>query len=372
MSKKTVLILGNPLNHEGGVVEFNRGLIKTINELNSGFFLEPFTIGSRMYLFYYPRLKKLLYPLYFLFDLCRFFFKLCKKDVRIIQVNPSLIPVPLIRDGVVVFFAKFLFKKEVVVVIHGWKDEFYDKVIHASFLKYFVTGFFNSADTIFVLSDEFKNKLVDLDIAPEKIKITTTFFYKEDVIVSDLVTDNRAPVNLLFLGRVSELKGITELIQALREISNRFENFNCRIVGHGDKPGVIDHYNKMVEDFGISNRVHFLGRITGEEKFKIYSDSDIYVFPSYTEGCPTSVIEALASGNFIVSTGVGALSDIVDSTNGIKVKVKSVSDLIDALDWSIRNIDQVRLLRHSISEASFSKYEVNFVAVSFMEAYSNY
>lgn len=372
MLKKTVLVLGNPLNHEGGVVEFNRGLIKTINSLESEFVLEPFSIGSRMYLFYYPLLKRLLYPLYFLFDLFKLFFRMCQKDIKVIQVNPSLIPVPLIRDGVIVFLAKVFLRKKIVVVVHGWKEDFFIKITKIKLLKKLVVMFFYSADSVFVLSDEFKQKLISLGVKCEKINVVTTFFYKEDICVGNLKSDSKNVIKFLFLGRVSELKGITELICALRELASRHQHFQCDIVGHGDKPGVIQHYQKLVDSFNLSSKVNFLGRITGHDKFNIYADSDIYIFPSYTEGCPTSVIEALASGMFVISTNVGALDDIIDSSNGIKVGVKDVEGLVSALETAIANIEIIRKSRGKITELSFSKYEVSFVADRFMKTYLKY
>ena len=62
MKINKVLVLGNPLNHEGGMVAFNKGLIKTLNSRNNSYKLESFSIGSRMALFYYPIFKRLVYP----------------------------------------------------------------------------------------------------------------------------------------------------------------------------------------------------------------------------------------------------------------------------------------------------------------------
>ncbi|MEL4457176.1 glycosyltransferase family 4 protein [Lutimonas vermicola] len=367
--KHKVLITTNPLDHEGGMVEFNKGLINAINKKENNINLEPFSIGSRMYLFYYPTLKKLLYIFFYLFDLFRLITKLSNYKVKVIQVNPSLIPVPLFRDGIVLIINRFFFKKKSIIVLHGWKEHVYKSIINNKLLKYSIKKYFNSVDIIYVLSGEFKNKLINIGILESKIKTTTTFFYKENISKESNPGSNVKLVKLLFLGRVSKLKGIEELIEALKIIAENHNDFLCNIIGHGDKPNTIENYKNVVDSYNLSDKIKFLGRITGKEKFEAFSNSDIYIFPSYMEGCPTSVIEALATGLFVISSDVGALNDIIDSSNGIKTKPKNIKELVFALEKGLKNINQIRIQRKDISKDAFQKYEVSFIADDFLQSY---
>lgn len=366
--KAKVLVLGNPLNHEGGMVSFNRGLIDSFKN-NSSFVLSHFSIGSKMELFYYPLIKRLIYPFKYFFDILRLIFSLTDKNIKIIQLNPSLIPIPLIRDGFVQWLNRLFFKRKAVIVLHGWKPHIYEQIRANKIYSALFKSFFNSADVIFVLSEDFRDKLIDLNIVDYKIKVTTTFFYKKKIISPKPKVFTDSIVRFIYLGRVSKLKGIDELIEAFDLLSKDYNNFTCKIIGHGDSPDVLNRYKKIITNKGLNDKINFLGRITGPAKYELLSLSDIYVFPSYMEGCPTSVIEALASGLFVVSTDVGALGKIIDIENGLKIKPRQIEELKEALVYCIKNIKLIRDLKLKIIDDAHNKYEVSEIAKTFANTY---
>ena len=368
MKNNRVLVLGNPLNHEGGMVVFNRGLIKTLNSRNNSYELESFSIGSRMALFYYPILKRLVYPFLLLFDLFLLFIRLYKEDVKIIQLNPSLIPVPMIRDGIVLFINKFFFKKKSVIVLHGWKEHIFKKIKEYKLFKFIILKFFDSGNIIYVLSEEFRCKLISLGLNESKIKVTTTFFYENDI--NDISLEPQSSkVRFVFLGRVSKLKGMSELIEAFKIVNETHDNFICKIIGHGDQPKTIENYKLLTKEKKIDNKIIFLGRKTGYDKFYELRNSDIYVLPSHMEGCPTTAIEALASGLYVISTDVGALNDIITKNNGIKVGVKQINELAEAIKVSIENLNLIRSKRNEISSYAFCNFEVTNISKQFHKDY---
>jgi len=369
--KSKVLILGNPMDHEGGMVEFNRGLINSINHQGGGVVLQPVVIGSRMSLFYYPVLKKILYPFYYCYDVIRITIKLVvNKNIKIVQLNPSLIPIPILRDSIVGFIAKWVFRKKIVLVLHGWKDYFYTEIADSRVFKRLLLVLFNRSDIIYVLANEFKTKLVTLGLNEEKIKITSTFFVRETIPNVYSNHEDNHVIRFIFLGRISKLKGIDELVTAIKEYNKLYSNFSCILIGHEDKPGVFEGYKKMVQDNGLSEKVLFAGRILGPKKFEMLSQADIFIFPSHTEGCPTSVIEALASGLFVISTKVGAINEIINETNGIKVNPGNSTELVHAMYEATEKIGTIRSLRRTISADAHKKYEVGIIANEFLKTYA--
>ncbi|WP_225035059.1 glycosyltransferase [Winogradskyella sp. SM1960] len=366
-----ILLLGNPLNHEGGMVEFNKGLISTLNSKAKNYKLQHFSIGSRMSLFYYPILKRIVYPLLLFIDLFRLSFKLFNRDIKVLQLNPSLIPVPLIRDGVVQILNRCLFKKKTIVVLHGWKQHVFEKIMNNKLYYVLTKQFFKSADIIFVLSEEFKTKLISVGVEGSRIKVTTTFFYKDAIHELSLNKSNDSKVNFIYLGRVSKLKGVYELIKAFEIVACKYNNFVCQIVGHGDKPNTLVHYRSLIEDLQLQGKILILGRKTGIEKYKLLSLSDVYILPSYMEGCPTTAIEAMASGLFTISTDVGALDDIINDFNGIKVKPKQIIELAEGIMKSIDEIETLRARKKQIAQNALNNYEVNQIASQFHEVYSS-
>jgi len=100
----------------------------------------------------------------------------------------------------------------------------------------------------------------------------------------------------------------------------------------------------------------FHGYVRGKEKIKLLKSADVFVFPSYGEGCPVSVLEALAVGLPIIYTEVGALPDILkNNINGIKVEKHSSKEIAESIISMLND----ETLRVKISKEN-RKYSTNF------------
>ena len=370
MSSNKVLILTNPLNHEGGVVNYYNLFFKHFE--SNVILLKHSSIGSRAYLFYYPILKRLLYPIYYVFDVIAYILKLLfNPKIKIVQVSPSLIPVPLIRDGLLVIIAKILGKK-VVVFYRGWKLPTYRKIEKYTKIRKLFNYVFQKNTLQIVLASAFKNDLIKLNPGGGlKIQVTTTVIDKNQIIPKKK-KDNFETINVLFLARIQNLKGIGELIDAICKLkeNNQLYKFNFTIVGHEYEPGYINLLQDKLEAANITqDQVIFTGRKIDKEKFKIYAQNDIYLLPSYTEGCPNSVLEALSAGLFCITTNVGALDDIIiDKENGLKIKKKSVDHIVNALNFCANN-KSVLLRSDKISKESIQQFDVKEIVATFNSIY---
>ncbi|EDP71465.1 glycosytransferase, putative [Flavobacteriales bacterium ALC-1] len=370
MPLNKVLILTNPLNHEGGVVNYYNLFFKHF-ESNS-IALKHGSIGSRAYLFYYPILKRLLYPFFYVFDVFLYVLKLIfDRKIMIVQVSPSLIPVPLIRDGLLVLIAKLLGKK-IVVFYRGWKLPTYSKINSSKILRGIFNSVFQSNTLQVVLASSFKKDL--LNLSPKnlnEIMVTTTAIDKSQIVQPQKNIEAK-PIKAMFLGRIQDLKGIEELIDAIGQLKKKekLNDFKFSIVGHESKTGYIDVLKERLKTYNVSsNQVCFLGRITGKNKFELYANHDVYILPSYTEGCPNSLLEALASGLFCITTRVGALSDlIIPKENGLFVNVKDSDDLFKALQYCVDNED-FNDKRAANAERYSDEFDINKITKLFEAKY---
>lgn len=369
MSKSKVLIITNPLNHEGGVVNYYNLFFKYFN--SEKITLRHMSFGSRAYLFYYPNLKRILYPLVLVLDLLKLIFVLSTdRSIKIVQVSPSLIPVPLIRDGLIVLISKFL-KKKVVVFYRGWKLNTLSKIKKdINFLKAFNSVFQRNTFQI-VLANSFKNDLKQIcnTTTDKDIFVTKTAIDKSSIIVKAKKVEGK--IKVLFLGRVQDLKGVNEIIASICELNseNLLHNFEFTIVGHEEPTGYIDSLKSILIENNVSiNDINFKGRITGQIKYEIYSNHDMYVLPSYTEGCPNSILEALASGLFCVASDVGAIPELINDRNGILIKAKDVSGLKNAF---IKVLNQKSLIqnRTEISKNAIDKFDISTACNEFENFY---
>ena len=241
-----------------------------------------------------------------------------------------------------VILAKLLGKK-VVVFYRGWKLGTYNRLHKKAVYRKLFNLVFQRNTLQVVLASAFKQDLMNLK--PKKsneILVTTTAIDKTQIVKPNKNL-SPTPIKVLFLGRIQDLKGIEELIEAIITLKNKeqISVFQFSVVGHENKTGYIDELKAKLQANGIvSDKVTFLGRITGKDKFQLYANHQIYVLPSYTEGCPNSLLEALASGMFCITTRVGALSDvIIPKENGMFVNVKDSAAIFKALMYCSSNVD---------------------------------
>ncbi len=207
---KKVLVTTNPLNHEGGVVNYYRTFFKRWDSATVALVHLPF--GSRMEHFYSAFKRPLLYPVYYSVDLLRLAWLLITDwRIRVVQVSPSLIPVPLARDAVIVLLAKVL-GRSVIVFYRGWKKDVVRRLKTGRVVARLFRLVYRNADLTLVLASHFKEDLVEMGWEPSSIELTSTM-YEADLILPAADRSGRAP-RFLFLGRISELKGVGELVDA--------------------------------------------------------------------------------------------------------------------------------------------------------------
>ena len=245
-----------------------------------------------------------------------------------------MIPVSLIRDGILIIVAK-LFRKKIIVFYRGWRVPTFNQILNNKLLRFLFNLIFQRGTNQIVLASSFKKGLLRLKKNQNReIIVTTTVINKDDIVLNTDLKDDKV-IKILFLARIEALKGADEIIKAICILNQLggLNNLEFTFVGHENNIGYVDSLKKYLKNNNVpENKVIFKGRITGRDKFNQYANHHLYLLPSYTEGCPNSVLEALASGLFCITTPVGALAElIIPNENGILVKVKSVDNIVDAI-----------------------------------------
>jgi len=154
---------------------------------------------------------------------------------------------------------------------------------------------------------------------------------------------------LLFVGRLDDpRKNLLTLLRVFKTISKTRRDVKLVIVG----PGNQDPYRSLAYHLGIANRVIFAGFIKGRDNIQeIYSIGDIFVLPSLLEGCPLSILEAMAAGKPIVASKANAIPEIIeDRKNGMLVDPFDVKRFADAIMFLLENRDQLELVGRRNSE----------------------
>ncbi len=137
-----------------------------------------------------------------------------------------------------------------------------------------------------------------------------------------------APCRILYLGALGRRKGTADLLQALASPRMRALQWDAVVAGNGDAAG----FRSQAVALGVDERVSFPGWVGPEDAQALLASANIFVLPSYNEGLPVAVLEAMAVGIPVVTTRVGAIPDLgIDGEAGFIVDPGSIDDLADRL-----------------------------------------
>ncbi len=147
----------------------------------------------------------------------------------------------------------------------------------------------------------------------------------------------KGPVEILFVGMLSEEKGLDDLRAALCELVPR-SDWHANIAGEGPQKGDRQRRQAEFEAAGLRGRVQFHGMVTGDAKLALLTAADLFVLPSRSESFGIANLEAMAAGLPVVSTRVGAIPDYIDhGVHGLLVPPADVPALTAALQMLLED-----------------------------------
>lgn len=156
-------------------------------------------------------------------------------------------------------------------------------------------------------------------------------------------TVSQRPVVVFFIGNVGQRKGVYDLIRAAKQIRERCAiPFQMVFVGAFDSPKEKRCLLSLVAELELTDLVTFLGSVSEETKARAFQDADVFALPSYGEGVPMSLIEAMSYALPVVVTNVGGIPETVN--NGQEGIVLSPGD-IPALSAALASLIEAPELR---------------------------
>lgn len=266
-------------------------------------------------------LKQLLLP----FRLLRI---VASEKVDIVHINTAFVPLSICRDAVLTFTARLLGRP---VLLHPNGGRFLFEKIENKTLEWLTTKMLRSASIILVLSEIERQSLIarwpdlEIGILPNAIEI-------------DKARDSERPGDkktIIFLGRIHESKGLHEIIKACGALKSEGIDFKFRCFGAGPMK---DFFTKEMKAL-LGDSFSYEGVVSGQDKWKALSESDIFVLPSrYGEGLPLAMLEAMASKCVVVVGDVASAQTVIeDGVNGFIVEPSNVVQLIEKLKFLLSN-----------------------------------
>ncbi len=220
-----------------------------------------------------------------------------------------------------------IFNKKIILQIHGGEFQYFYNW-GPKINRWLITQTLNRVHLIAVVSPYWKKVMADLT-DHNRIRVirnpVDTNHFALSISGGKLGNDFQS---VLFIGRLSANKGIYDLLKAAAIILRRIPSVRFVICGGGE----LDRYRLACEELGILDRVIFKGWVNGVEKMETLRQADVFVLPSYHEGLPVTIVEAMSAGLPIVSTSVGGIPDVVqDGVNGYLVTPGDVATLADRI-----------------------------------------
>ncbi len=169
----------------------------------------------------------------------------------------------------------------------------------------------------------------------------------------------------LLIGRVLRDKGILEYIQAARKVKSVYPRARFQIIGQFDiNPSSIKIQD--LQPYIQDGSIEYLGAINDVRPF--LAKSFVYVLPSYREGTPRSVLEAMATGRPIITTDApGCRETVIHGVNGFLVPIKDVNTLAEKMLWMIENSEEAEKMGKESLRICKEKYDVKKVNESIIK-----
>lgn len=228
------------------------------------------------------------------------------------------------RKSIFVATARF-FGVPSIIHLHGSEM----KTFYRSLSPYFqsaVRRILEKAEAVVVLSESWKGFVNE--IAP-RANITVVNNYVALPALKDTNrTTERTGFNVLFLGKLGQRKGVYDLLECWRSVVAEIPDARLLIGGNGE----VDLARMRAAKLGVSSSIDFLGWVDGERKLELLKNADAFVLPSYNEGLPMSVLEAMSWGKPVIATRVGGIPELISNgDNGILVDAGDQAQLSAAL-----------------------------------------
>lgn len=260
----------------------------------------------------------------------------------IIHINSSCSPFGILRDYLCMLIAGR--KRDIVLHCHcNVEDQ-----LRGSRLGHIIFGLAaKRAAHIFVLNQSSKRYIDDRWAIGSEI---IPNFVQDELIVSDKHIEHERIQRVCFTGHVLPEKGIDEILAAADECSNiQFDIFGI----------ISEKYREMP----FPKNVHMHGSVEHDDVLKALDDTDVFLFPSYSEGFSMSLLEAMARGVPVIATDVGANRDMLENEGGIIIPTKDSGAIINA----IKHLEDINI-RRRMSEWNVHKVRDKYSVMNVMNS----
>jgi glycosyltransferase involved in cell wall biosynthesis len=292
------------------------------------------------------------------------YIRLLKECIKsdIIQLSSFFFP-----PNIFIFLIAKFFNKKLIISPRG---EFYDYALSNKLKsKYLVIKLFN-----FLNLDPILHATCDkeIELIKEKIVVKNKSIYKIYNSFDTEFTFNEKRLNqFLFLGRINSIKNIHSVFNALKST----ENILFLIAGEAVSESEIKYLNflkKEINKLKIQDKVKFLGKVDGSEKYKLLATSKLLVLPSHSENFGNVVLESLSQGTPVLASKGTPWSSLEKNQCGFQIDFNSTDAILEKIRYfqELKKSNFVEIKKHSLD--FLNVFKSNKIKNKWIELYSNH
>ena len=237
------------------------------------------------------------------------------------------------RKYLLFLMIKYIFRKKIAYHMHGGGfSQFYAR---SSFLqKKLIEHFVNNTDVLICLSRSWERYFKNQFNTKSIIVLNNPIEQVNDIAINKIST-----VEFLFLGKICDAKGVFDLLTVIKDNLDTYkQKAKFRFGGNGETARL----EKFIREHHLESCVSFEGWVSGHEKHRLLSRANVFLLPSYKEGLPMSILEAMNYGLPVISTTVGGIPEVIKpGTNGFLMSPGDKKALKEAIDYFIEHPEDI-------------------------------
>ena len=171
---------------------------------------------------------------------------------------------------------------------------------------------------------------------------------------------------VVFLGWVIPEKGVSELVKAWNTVGAEYSDYNLLIIGQSNT----EYYEELKIKAKVPNII-FAGELPHNKAMEAVAESEVFILPSYTEGFPNAVVEAMALKKPVIASAVGAIPEMLEGDCGILIEPRSADDIISALKKTLTDKELRERISSNAAEKVNKQYKIEIVYEKYKEIWSH-
>ncbi len=255
--------------------------------------------------------------------------------------------------------------RPVVITVHG--HDIKDLAQKRTSWRRLVVEALDGAALVIAVSQDLRQRILDLGIPAAKVEVIPNGVDGALFQGSRKRHPGEDGWRLLYVGRLEEAKGVGVLLSALARLRQHRTDWRLTLIGGNPFTGDAQTFRRQSAELGLEDCVEFLDEVSWTEVPAHMQEADVFLLPSFSEGLPLAMLEAMASGLPVISTRCGGPEEAIDPETGLLVEVADVAGLEAAIETMLDGYS--RYDRERIHTRTVERYDYRRVAERIYKLY---